>query len=84
MRDMPIHLKTKLEIKSFDEKPYRELSAGRKYTRTDIVMSVSDEDFEAEVTWDALSFYAADGTATSVSTQECYPFMSLALNYEVS
>jgi hypothetical protein len=57
---------TKLAIKSFDEPPYRELDDGRKFTKGEIVLSVSDKDIEADITWDALSLFAADGTASYV------------------
>jgi hypothetical protein len=61
---MSTRLETKLEIKSFEEPPYRELADGSKFTRGELVVSVAEEAIEAEIRWDALSFFAADGTAT--------------------
>jgi hypothetical protein len=63
---MTTHLETKLEITSWDEKPYRELDDGRKFTRSNVTMAVSEDAIEAEATWEALACYAADGTGTYV------------------
>jgi len=60
------HLETKLKIESWDEKPYRELDGGRKFTRANVALSVADEGIEARATWDALLYYAADGTSSYV------------------
>ena len=60
------HLETKLKIGSWDEKPYRELPDGRKFTRADVTLSVADKEIEAEATSESLTYYAADGTATYV------------------
>jgi hypothetical protein len=57
--------KTKFEIKSWDEKPYRELDDGRKFTRAEVVLKGTDDSFDS-ATWDALLYYAADGTSTYV------------------
>jgi Protein of unknown function (DUF3224) len=65
-RGMTTHLETKLEIKSWDEKPYRELDDGQRFTRADVVQAVSDDSVEADVTSESLMFYTADGTATYV------------------
>src|SRR5215469_16059675 len=60
------HLKTRLKIESWDEKPYRELDGGRKFTRANVALSVAEERIEARATWDALLYYAADGTSSYV------------------
>jgi hypothetical protein len=57
-------LETKLEIKSWDEKPYRELGDGRKFTKADVVLS-SEELTSAS--FEALMYYRADGTSTYVT-----------------
>ena len=63
---MSTHLETKLEIKSWDEKPYRELDDGQKFTRADVVQSVSEDAIEADITAESLMFYTADGSGTYV------------------
>jgi hypothetical protein len=63
---MTTHLETKLEIKSWDEKPYRELDDGQKFTRADVVQAASEDAIEADVSSESLMFYAADGTSTYV------------------
>jgi hypothetical protein len=60
------HLETRLKIESWDEKPYRELDDGRKFTRATVALSVAEERIEARATWDALLYYAADGTSSYV------------------
>src|SRR5215469_6168607 len=60
------HLKTRLKIESWDEKPYRELDDGGKFTRANVALSVAEERIEARATWDALLYYAADGTSSYV------------------
>jgi hypothetical protein len=57
-------LKTKLNIDSWDEKPYRELPDGTKFTRAEVVLSGSDV---SAATFDALMFYRADGTSSYVT-----------------
>jgi hypothetical protein len=63
---MTTHLETRLEIKSWDEQPYREMEDGRKLSRANVALSVSEEGIEADATWDALLYYAADGTSSYV------------------
>lgn len=63
---MTTHLETRLKIDSWDEQPYRELEDGRKFTRAVVALSVAEDDIEASATWDALLYYAADGTSTYV------------------
>jgi len=58
-------LETKLEIKSWDEKPYREFDDGRKFTRAEVALGPADGIDSA--IFEALMFYRADGTTRSVS-----------------
>ena len=58
-------LVTKLEIKSWDEKPYREYDDGRKFTRAEVSLGPADGIDNA--TFDAVMFYRADGTSIYVS-----------------
>jgi hypothetical protein len=60
------HLETRLKIESWDEKPYRELDGGAKFSRANVALSVAEERIEARATWDALLYYAADGTSSYV------------------
>jgi hypothetical protein len=60
---------TKLEIKSWDEQPYRELPDGSKYARADVVLAGTDPDGGGpieltEASFEALLYYRADGTGT--------------------
>ena len=63
---MTTHLETRLKIDSWDEKPYRELEGGRKFTRANVTLSVAEEGIEVSATWDALLYYSADGTSSYV------------------
>lgn len=67
MSRMSTHLETKLEIKSWDEKSYRELGDGQKFTRADVALSVSEEGIEAAAGSESLLYYRADGTSRFVS-----------------
>jgi hypothetical protein len=62
---MATTLETKLEIKSWDEQPYREFDDGRKFTRAEVALGAADGIDEA--TFEALMFYRADGTSSYVS-----------------
>jgi hypothetical protein len=55
--------KTRLEIKSWDEKPYRELPDGSKFTRADVVLAGGDNGVELEAAWEALLYYDPRATA---------------------
>jgi hypothetical protein len=55
---------TKFEIKSWDEKPYRELPDGRRFTRADVVLAGGDDGVHLEATWEALLYYGPDGHST--------------------
>ena len=57
-------LETKLTIDNWDEKPYRELPDGTKFTRAEVVLSGTDI---VAATFDALMFYRADGTSSYVT-----------------
>jgi hypothetical protein len=59
-------VETRLKIDSWDEKPYRELSDGRKFTRAEVVLSGSGDELES-ATFDGLMFYRADGTSSYVT-----------------
>jgi hypothetical protein len=63
---MATTVKTRLDIKSWDEKPYRELPDGRKFTRAEVVLSGGEGDVQLDATWEALLYYEADGTSTYV------------------
>src|SRR5262249_61784714 len=59
-------LRTKLQIKSWDEKPYREFDDGRKFARAEVVLSGTDGAL-TEGAFESLLYYAADGTSTFVA-----------------
>ncbi|HEY2674031.1 MAG TPA: DUF3224 domain-containing protein [Rugosimonospora sp.] len=63
---MSLHLETKLEITSWDEKPYRELPDGSKFTQAKV--EIGDDELGAS--WEALMYYAADGTCTYVTLMQ--------------
>jgi hypothetical protein len=59
---------TKLGIKSWDEKPYRELPDGRRLSRAEVVLAG-----DGELTggaFESLLVYAADGTSTFVAVMQ--------------
>jgi hypothetical protein len=60
---MTDHLETKLEIKSWDERPYKELADGQKFSRADVALSVATDAIEAEATSQSLLYYRPDGTS---------------------
>jgi hypothetical protein len=66
---MTKRLETKLEIKSWDEKPYRELDDGRKFTRANVVLA-GIGDGPSEGCFESLMYYCADGTSTYVSLMQ--------------
>jgi hypothetical protein len=70
MEGMTKRLKTKLEIKSWDEKPYREFDDGRKLARAHVELQGTEEGAELDATWEAVLYYAADGTSTYVGQME--------------
>lgn len=62
-------LTTKLEIKSWDEKPYREYDDGRKFTRCEVSLAGTGDAIESG-TFEAFMYYRADGTSAYVSVME--------------
>jgi len=56
--------KTKLQIKSWDEKPYQELPDGRKLSRASVLLAGQDDAARIDATWESVLYYAADGTST--------------------
>jgi hypothetical protein len=59
-------METRLKIESWDEKPYRELSDGSKFTRAEVVLSGSGDELES-ATFEGLMFYRTDGTSSYVT-----------------
>jgi hypothetical protein len=59
-------LETKLKIESWDEKPYRELPDGTRFTRADVALS-GDGDGITAATFEGLMYYRADGTSSYVT-----------------
>lgn len=58
----------KLEIKSWDEKPYREWPDGTKWTRAEVVLAGTDPGGQlAEGASEMLIYYRADGTSSYVT-----------------
>ena len=58
-------IEERLEIKSWDEKPYREGPDGTKFTRAEVVLGGGEGGLESG-TFEGLMYYAADGTSTYV------------------
>ena len=61
-------LQTTLEIKSWDEQPYREFDDGRKFTRAEVALG-NNKGIESAA-FEALMFYRPDGTSTYVSLMQ--------------
>lgn len=62
-------LVTKLEIKSWDEKPYRELSDGSKFTKTEVTLAGTGDEVESGA-FEAVMYYRADGTTAYASVMQ--------------
>jgi hypothetical protein len=64
-------LETRLDIKSWDEKPYRELPDGSKYARAEVTLTGTDTgtggDTVTDGTFESVLYYRADGTGTYVA-----------------
>jgi Protein of unknown function (DUF3224) len=63
---MTTTLKAKLHINSWNEKPYRELENGTKFTRAEVVLAVGEllpGDGVTEAAFESLMFYRPDGTS---------------------
>jgi hypothetical protein len=63
---------TRLDIKSWDEKPYRELADGSKFARAEVTLAAGAAETDtgtvlAEGSFEALLHYRADGTSTYVT-----------------
>jgi Protein of unknown function (DUF3224) len=63
---MTTTLDTKLEIKNWDEKPYREPDGGHKLTRAEVVLVGTGDGLESG-TYAALMYYRSDGTSSYVT-----------------
>ncbi len=68
-------LETRLDIKSWDEKPYRELPDGSKFARAEVVLAGAPSDADTGTaagdgltagTFESLLHYRPDGTGTYV------------------
>jgi Protein of unknown function (DUF3224) len=59
-------LDSRLHIDNWDEKPYRELPDGRRFTRAEVRLTGSAEGI-ASGAFEALMYYHADGTGTYVT-----------------
>ncbi|MDG4821486.1 DUF3224 domain-containing protein [Asanoa sp. WMMD1127] len=62
-------LETKLEITSWDEKPYREFDDGRKFSRAEVTLAGTGDGLERG-SFESLLYYRADGTSEYVSIME--------------
>lgn len=62
-------LQTALPIESWDEQPTREQADGRKFTRAEVRLGGAAEGLRS-ATYEALMYYAADGTSTYVTMME--------------
>jgi Protein of unknown function (DUF3224) len=60
-------LETKLHIDNWDEKPYRELPDGRKFTRAEVQLTGTAAEGFGSAAFEALMYYRADGTGTYVT-----------------
>ncbi|GAA1846159.1 DUF3224 domain-containing protein [Asanoa iriomotensis] len=62
-------METKLEITSWDEKPYREFDDGRKFSRAEVTLAGTGDGLTAG-SFESLLYYRADGTSDYVSIME--------------
>jgi Protein of unknown function (DUF3224) len=60
---------TKFEIKSWDERPYRELADGSRFTRADVVLAGAGDGL-ADATFEALMYHRPDGTSSYVTLMQ--------------
>ena len=61
---------TRLDIKSWDENPYRELPDGTKFARAEVTLAADAAGADTALTegsFEALLYYKADGTSTYVT-----------------
>jgi hypothetical protein len=66
---MTERLETRLEIVSWDEKPYRELDDGRKFTRAEVKLQGTGDGIDS-ATFESLMFGRADGTSSYVTLMQ--------------
>lgn len=69
LRDVAEILETKLKIVSWDEKPYREFEDGRKFTHSAVTLQGTGDGIESAA-FEALMFYATDGTTSYVTLMQ--------------
>ncbi|HEV7711274.1 MAG TPA: DUF3224 domain-containing protein [Asanoa sp.] len=62
-------METKLEITSWDEKPYREFDDGRKFSRAEVTLAGTGDGLTSG-SFESLLYYRADGTSEYVSIME--------------
>jgi Protein of unknown function (DUF3224) len=62
-------LTTKLEIKSWDEQPYRQFDDGRKFTKADVTLVGTGDGIESG-SFEAIMFYRTDGTTEYVTVMQ--------------
>jgi hypothetical protein len=62
-------LTTKLEIKSWDEQPYRQFDDGRKFTKADVTLVGTGDGVESG-SFEAIMFYRGDGTTEYVTVMQ--------------
>lgn len=63
---MATTLQTKLQIMSWDEKPYHEFDDGRKFTRAGVDLTGTGDGVESG-RFDSVMYYRADGSASYVT-----------------
>lgn len=72
-------LETRLDIKSWDEKPYRELPDGSKYARAEVTLAGTGTgtggDALTDGAFESLLYYRADGTGTYVALMSLTAFL---------
>jgi len=57
-------LRTKFEIKTWDERPYREHTDGRRFSRADVELRAEAADIDASATMESLLYYSASGRSS--------------------
>ncbi len=62
-------METKLEITSWDEKPYREFDDGRKFAKAEVTLTGTGDGLTGG-SFESLLYYRADGTSEYVSLLE--------------
>src|ERR1700754_293262 len=61
-------IEIKLEIKSWNEQPYREFDDGRKFARAEVTLGDAGDGLTGA--FESLLYYRADGTSSYVSLME--------------